>query len=58
MVVLMLAQVVARSQPAPALRVFGFLLVIGALTRQLNQRGARRLQQKIERLTAALKQVE
>ena len=58
MVVLMLAQAVARAQPAPALRAFGFFLLFGALTRQLNQRGARRLQQKIERLTAALKQVE
>jgi hypothetical protein len=53
-VVLMLGQAIMRSQPAPALRMFGFVLLIGVLIRQLNQRGARKLQQKIDRLTAAL----
>jgi hypothetical protein len=53
-VVLMLGQAIARSQPAPALRMFGFVLLIGVLTRQLNQRAAHKLQQKIDRLTAAL----
>jgi uncharacterized membrane protein YbaN (DUF454 family) len=58
MVVLMLGQAIMRSQPAPALRTFGFFILIGEVTRQLNQRGARRLQQKIDRLTAALEQLE
>jgi len=52
--VLTLGQAIMRSQPAPALRMFGFVLLIGVLIRQLNQRGARKLQQKIDRLTAAL----
>ena len=54
MVVLMLGQAIMRSQPAPALRGFGFVLLLGVLIRQLNQRGARKLQRKIDRLTAAL----
>jgi hypothetical protein len=54
MVVLTLLQGFMRSQPGPALRVFSFVLVIGALTRQLNRRAAGTLQQKIDRLTAAL----
>jgi hypothetical protein len=58
MVVLTLGQAIMRSQPAPALRVFGFVLLIGALIRQLNQRAARKLQHKIDRLTAALEKQE
>jgi hypothetical protein len=54
--VLMLGQAVMRSQPVLALRAFGLILLLGALIRQLNQRGARRLQQKIDRLMAALEQ--
>jgi hypothetical protein len=58
MVVLMLGQAIVRSQPAPAVRMFGFGLLIGVLIRQLNQRGARKLQHKIDRLTAALEKQE
>ena len=48
--VLMLGQALALAQPAPALRVFVFFLLFCVLTRQLNQRGARRLQDKIDEL--------
>ena len=58
MVVLTLGQAIMRSQPAPALRMFGFVLLIGVLIRQLNQRGAHKLQHKIDRLTAALEKRE
>ena len=50
--VLMLGQALALAQPAPALRVFVFFLLFCVLTRQLNQRGARRLQDKIDELVA------
>ena len=52
MVVLTLGQALAIAQPAPALRVLLFFLLIGVLTRQLNQRGARMLQNKIDGLVA------
>jgi len=50
--VLMLGQALALAQPAPALRVFVFFLLFCVLTPQLNQRGARRLQDKIDELVA------
>jgi hypothetical protein len=52
MVVLTIGQAIARSQPAPALRVFGLFLLIAMLTRQLNLRAASKLQQKIDTLSA------
>jgi hypothetical protein len=57
MAVLMLGQALARSQPTGAFRVFGLFLVVGVLTQQLNQRAARKLQQKIDGLTALEKEV-
>jgi hypothetical protein len=48
--VLMLGQALALAQHAPALRVFVFFLLFCVLTRQLNQRGARKLQDKIDEL--------
>jgi hypothetical protein len=53
---LMIGQALARSQPTAALRMFGSLLLVGWLIQQLNQRAARKLQQKIDGLTALEKQ--
>ena len=48
--VVTLGQALALAQPAPALRVFVFFLLFCVLTRQLNQREARKLQDKIDEL--------
>ena len=48
--VLMLGQALAMAQPAPPLRMLVFFLLFCILTRQLNQRGARKLQDKIDGL--------
>jgi hypothetical protein len=42
------AQAFLRSQLAPALRAFGFFLLVGFLIEWLNPWAARRLQQKSE----------
>jgi len=48
--VLTLGQALALAQPAPPLLVLVSFLLFGVLTRQLNQRGARKLQDKIDEL--------
>jgi hypothetical protein len=50
MAVLTLGQTLALAQPAPPLRVLVSFLLFGVLTRQLNRRGARKLQDKIDEL--------
>ena len=48
--VITLGQALALAQTARALPVLVFFLLFGFLTRQLNQRGARKLQDKIDGL--------
>lgn len=56
MLVLTFGQAVVRAKPVSASSVLGFFLLTGLLVRQLNLRVARKLQQKIDALSAAGKQ--